>query len=145
MFVGQYPQSMGDDRSVLIPDPFQGLLAKGACITRGFEQNLLVMSEKEFQELSRRLTSLNMADPAVRLLQRMMLGNAAALEMDGNGRVIIPDELASFAGMKKHIILVGQGEYIEAWSKDAWEKQAALLLDFEANSARFAGLDLTLA
>ncbi len=144
MFLGQYPLSMGDDRSVEIPESFREVLAHGAYITRGFEQNLLVMSEREFKETCQRVNSLNMADPSVRLLQRLILGNASRLDIDGNGRVILSDELAAFAGIEKVIILVGQGDYIEAWSPEAWEKQVCMLEDVEANSARFAQLDLSL-
>ncbi len=143
MFAGQYQQSMGDDRSLEIPAAFRELLASGAYITRGFEQDLLIMSASQFQEICRRVASLNMADPAVRLLQRLILGSASRLDMDGNGRIIIPAELASFAGLQKEIILVGQGEYVEAWSPAAWQKQTELLLDFAANSTRFAQLDLS--
>ncbi len=144
MFLGQYPQSMGDDRSVEVPEAFREVLAHAAYITRGFEQNLLVMSEREFQQTCQQMASLNMADPTVRLLQRLILGSASRLDIDGNGRVIIPDELATFAGIQKVIILVGQGNYIEAWSPEAWEKQVCMLEDVEANSARFAQLDLSL-
>jgi len=144
MFLGQYLLSMGDDRSVEIPAAFQGLLAQGAYITRGFEQDLLIMTKKEFQETSRRVAALNMADPAVRLLNRLILAHASPLDIDANGRALVPDELAAFAGVQKEIVLVGQGDYIEAWSPSAWEKQSSLLMDYEANSARFAQLDLSL-
>ncbi len=144
MFLGQFPLSMGDDRSVEIPESFREVLAHGAYITRGFEQNLLVMSEREFKETCQRVTSLNMADPSVRLLQRLILGSASRLDIDGNGRVILPDELAAFAGIQKVVILVGQGDHIEAWAPEAWEKQVCLLEDVETNSARFAQLDLSL-
>ena len=125
-------------------EAFREVLERGAYITRGFEQNLLVMTAREFEATSQRITALNLADPSVRLLQRLVLGNAARLEMDGNGRVIVPDGLADFAGLQNEVIFIGQGDHIEAWSPSAWEKQAGLLLDFESNSTRFAQLDLTL-
>ena len=143
MFFGQYPQSMGDDRSVQIPEAFQELLAEDAFITRGFEQDLLIMSRKEFEAACRQAASLNLADPAVRLLQRLLLGSASRLDMDGNGRIIVPEELAQFAGIKKKIVLVGQGNHLEVWSQPAWEEQTASLLDLAANSTRFASLDLS--
>ena len=65
--------------------------------------------------------------------------------MDPSGRFSIPPELAAFAGLEKEIILIGQGDYLEAWAPSAWEKQSGLLMDLAANSERFAQLDLTLA
>src|SRR5512140_1693810 len=116
MFLGQYRVSMGDERSVEIPADFREVLAQGAYITRGFEQNLLLMGETTFQEKCRRVASLNMADPSVRLLQRLILANAARLQMDASGRITIPPELAAFAGVQKDLVLIGQGDYLEAWS-----------------------------
>ena len=144
MFLGQYLLSMGDDRSVLLPGAFQELLAQGAYITRGFEQNLLIMSETEFQAASQKVAALNLADPTVRLLNRLILAHASPLDLDGNGRFILPAELVEFSGLQKEIILVGQGDYIEVWSPAEWEKQTRLLADVAANSARFAQLDLVL-
>ena len=142
MFIGQYESVLGDDRSLLIPLQFHGQLSEGAYITRGFEQNLMVMGSKVFQEIYNRVVSLNLADPLARLLLRLILGNASKLEMNESGRVIIPQSLASFAGLEKDIILVGQGDYFELWAPPYWEKQSAKLADTESNAERFAQLDL---
>jgi DNA-binding transcriptional regulator/RsmH inhibitor MraZ len=56
----------------------------------------------------------------------------------------LPQDLLSFAGLEKEAVLVGQGEYCEAWAPENWDKQANVLLDTAANSARFAQLNLAL-
>ena len=145
MFLGKYQISMDEEHGLFIPPPFRQLLADGAYITRGFEQNLMVMSEKAFQEKYARVVSLNIADPCVRLLLRLILANASKLDISDSGRAVIPPELTSFASMDKEIILVGQGDYIEAWAPSSWDKQSAILLDIDANSERFAQLNLALA
>lgn len=144
MFLGKYKLSLDDDRSLVIPTAFRELLAGGVYITRGFEQNLLVMSEKVFQEKYKRVVSLNIADPNVRLLLRLILGNASSLDVSVTGRVFIPPELTSFAGVEKEIILVGQGDYFEVWAPPFWDKQTTILQDIDANTGRFAHLDLAL-
>jgi MraZ protein len=87
---------------------------------------------------------LNIADPAARLLFRLILGHASKLDLNASGQVFIPQDLLAFAGLEKEIILLGQGDYLEAWAPEDWEKQAANLLDTEANASRFAQLDLSL-
>ena len=144
MFLGQNKLCLDDDRSLVIPPEFRELLAGGVYITRGFEQNLLIMSDQVFQEIYKKVVALNIADPLARLLLRMILGNAARLDINDSGRVIIPQDLASFAGLEKDIILVGQGDYLELWAPAYWDKQSSHLLDFDANSERFAQLDLAL-
>jgi MraZ protein len=142
MFLGQYQLILNNDHSVLTPVPFRELLADGAYITRGFEQNLLIMGDKVFQEIYKRVVALNLADPLARLLLRLILGNASRLEMNESGSMLIPKNLASFAGLEKDIILVGQGDYFEVWAPVHWEKQSTKLLDTDANTERFAQLDL---
>jgi MraZ protein len=142
MFLGQYQLILNNDRSLLIPVPFRELLANGAYITRGFEQNLIIMSDKVFQEIYKRVVALNLTDPLARLLLRLILGNASKLEMNESGRMLIPQNLASFAGLEKDIVLVGQGDYFEVWAPAPWEKQSTKLLDADANTERFAQLDL---
>jgi DNA-binding transcriptional regulator/RsmH inhibitor MraZ len=56
--------------------------------------------------------------------------------------MLIPQNLASFAGLEKDIVLVGQGDYFEVWAPAPWEKQSTKLLDADANTERFAQLDL---
>jgi MraZ protein len=144
MFLGQYPLFLDDKLSTTIPAPFRELGAAGAYITRGFEENLLLMSARVFQEIYQRVVTLNIADPLARLLLRLILSNASEIELDDSGRILIPEHLASFAGLEKEIILVGQGDYLELWAPPHWEKQSANLLDTDANAQRFAQLDLAL-
>ena len=143
MYLGQYQLNMDKDRRLVVPGSFRELFAQGAYITRGFEQNLLIMSAGDFQERYKQIVALNITDPNARLLQRLILGNAAQLEITASGQVRIPPDLMSFAGVENEIVLVGQGDYFEAWAPAQWEKQSALLLDITANAGRFTHLDLS--
>ncbi len=144
MFLGQHQLFLKNDRYLVVPEPFREMFAEGAYITRGFEQNLLIMSDRVFQELYKRITALNIADPVARLLLRLVIGNASRLEISASGRVLIPEDLRSFVGLENGIIMVGQGNYLEVWAPADWEKQTTKLLDSETNAGRFAQLDLAL-
>jgi len=144
MLLGQYRLFLDDDHQLVLPDAFRKQFEDGAYVTRGFEQNLLIISEREFQEIYKRVAGLNIADPLARLLHRLILGNASKLEPSASGRICLPQDLLSFAGLEKDIVLVGQGDYCEAWAPEYWDKQTTILLDAAANSARFAQLDLAL-
>jgi MraZ protein len=144
MFFGQFRLIIGDDRRMMVPEPYRILFADGAFVTRGFEKNLMIMSSKVFQERCQHLSALNIAEPAARLLLRMLLAHASRIDVDSSGHVQFPQDLMSFAGLDKEIILLGQGEYLEAWAPDDWKKQAEILMNIEANNGRFAQLDLAL-
>ena len=144
MLLGQYRLFLNDDQQLVLPEAFRASFQDGAYATCGFEHNLLVMSEKEFQDIYQRVAGLNIADPLARLLHRLILGNAARLEISKDGHLRLPPDLLAFAGLQKELVLVGQGDYCEAWAPANWEKQTTILLDSAANSARFAQLDLAL-
>jgi len=78
--------------------------------------------EKELQELP----SMN---PAVRRIQRLLIGYASELEFDGNGRVLLPPSLRDYAGLEKKLVLVGQGKKLELWSEDVWLAERDRWLD----------------
>jgi len=66
----------------------------------------------------------------VRRLQRLMVGYATEIEMDGHGRILVPRELREFAGLDKQAILLGQGNKFELWDEKSWnEKRDAWLND----------------
>lgn len=144
MLLGQYRLTLNVDHSLVIPPAFRELFEDGLYITRGFEENLLVMSGRVFNDLSKRGLAMNITDPLVRLLRRLIFGNASSLEISDTGCVLIPQDLATFASLEKEVILVGQGDYFEVWSPAGWEKQVRNLLDIDANTERFSELDLAL-
>jgi MraZ protein len=126
-----------------VPAAFSEQMANGAYLTQGFDRNLLVLTAGAFQELYRRITGLNMADPLARALIRMLLGSAHAIPAEAAGAPTIPGELRAFAGLSGNALLVGQGDYLEVWSPESWNAQAAQLQDAEANAARFSMLDIS--
>ena len=113
-------------------------LAGGAFMTQGFDRNLQVLTANAFQEIYRRVTSLNIADPLARLLLRLILGTATEMGVDKSNHLMIPENLKEYANLQGNILLVGQGDYFEIWSPDLWTRQEVQLRDAETNSARFS-------
>ncbi len=143
MFLGKHPCALHGENRLTVPSAIRDQLTGGAYITQGFDRNLLILTSGAFQEIYRRITSLNMADPLARLLLRMMLSSAQALSAESDGHVAIPDDLREFAGLTERALLIGQGDYLEVWSPDQWRSQEAELHDAEANTARFSMLTVS--
>lgn len=109
-------------------------------MTQGFDRNLLVLTIGAFEEIYRRVKSLNIADPLARLLLRMILSTADKSGADNDGYITIPVELIKFANLDKEVLFIGQGDYFEIWSADLWHKQEAQLNDADSNATRFTTL-----
>ena len=143
MFLGQYQHSIDDKGRLMVPARFRELLAEGAFITQGFDKCLMVMTDAYFKEVYERINAMNLADPVARQLRRLLLSNAYPVEVDKVGRILVPGNLRTFAGIASEAIVAGQGDYFEVWTPAEWESQMNQLSDTEANNQRFATLNLS--
>lgn len=140
MFLGQYTIALKNKNRLPLPAHFGAFIMNGAYAAQGFDCNVFVFTPDKFDEVYRRITSLNIADPISRLLMRMLLGTAAFLQADRNGCVSLPKHLLEYAQIKGGAVIVGQGDYFEVWSPDHWHKQRVEIEDAQSNESRFASL-----
>lgn len=84
---------------------------------------LLLYPVDEWEVIEAELQKLPSFDPVARRAQRMLIGHATDLEMDGNGRILLPQVLRQYAALEKHVALVGQGKKFEIWSEEIWNQQ----------------------
>lgn len=82
---------------------------------------LLVYPFPEWEIIESKLIELPSLNKQARLLQRLLIGYATECEMDGQGRILVPGMLREFAGLKKKIVLIGQGKKFEIWDETAWD------------------------
>jgi MraZ protein len=143
MFLGQYQHNLDEKGRLMIPARYRELLAAGAFITQGFDKCLMVMTDVYFAQVYDRINSMNLADPTARLLRRLILSNAYAVEVDKVGRILIPGNLRSVIELNGEAIVAGQGDYFEVWNPADWNMQMDQLQDIETNNQRFATLDLS--
>jgi len=82
----------------------------------------------EWERIEKDIQGLPALNPAVKRFQRLMLGYATDLELDGNGRMLLPHPLREYARLDKKLVLVGQGNKLELWSEPLWlaEREQAL-------------------
>lgn len=143
MFLGQFQHNLDEKGRLMIPAPFRVTLEGGAYITQGFDRCLMIMTEAYFGQVYDRINAMNLADPSTRMLRRLILSNAYKVELDKIGRILVPQNLRQFAGLDGEATVAGQGEYFELWTPTEWKKQMVDVQDTQANSQRFATLDLS--
>lgn len=85
-----------------------------------FEGCVSIYPETEWQCALKKLNALPNTNRKVQALLRRVIGHAVELEMDANGRVLVPPTLREFAGFEKKLMLVGMGNKFELWSEEAW-------------------------
>jgi len=85
------------------------------------EKCLLLYPVPEWEIVQRKLEALPNIGEQPRLLQRLLIGHATDIEIDSQGRFLLPAMLREYAGFKKKLVLVGQGNKIEIWAADQWQ------------------------
>ncbi len=86
---------------------------------------LLVYPLPEWEIIETKLNELPSLNKTARLLQRLLIGYATELEMDAQGRILLPAMLRDFAGLNKKAVLIGQGKKLEIWDEDTWTESQA--------------------
>lgn len=84
------------------------------------EPCLLLYPTPEWELIERKLEALPSFNPAARRIQRLLMGHATEVELDGQGRFLLPPLLRDYATLGKSVVLVGQGKKFEIWSESVW-------------------------
>ena len=121
MFMGEYNHTIDAKGRLIIPAKFREVLGDEFVVTKGMDGCLFVFDNSEWQAFAEKLRSLPMIDKEVRQFTRFFLAGAASVEVDKQGRILIPCVRREFADITEDAVLIGVGSRIEIWSKDRWE------------------------
>lgn len=115
----------------LINDVCQGQMV---CTIDIHHPCLLLYTLPEWEIIERKLASLSTLNPAERRIQRLLLGHASECQLDTMGRLLLPTTLRQHANLDKAVMLVGQYNKFELWSKQQWNQQVIADIDAEQAS-----------
>ena len=121
MFMGEYNHTIDAKGRLIIPSKFREVLGDEFVVTKGMDGCLFVFDDPEWQAFEEKLRALPMIDKEARQFTRFFLAGAASVEVDKQGRILLPAVLREFAGITKDAVLVGVSSRVEIWSKDRWE------------------------
>ena len=122
MFIGEFKHNLDLKGRLAVPIKFRQKLSGGAIVTRGLDKCLFVFSNKEWEVLAQKLIALPLAQANSRAFVRLMLAGAMDVELDKQGRILIPDYLRDYAGLKKETIVAGLYNRFEIWNSESWKE-----------------------
>jgi MraZ protein len=144
MFLGQFEHTIDDKGRMTIPSRYRELLDGGAYITRGFDENLMVLTAASFNEISESIRVTSVTDADARALKRWIFANASWVEVDKAGRILIPQWLRMNAGLEGNAMVVGVGEYFEIWQPERWTRHNEETLAAGQTASRFSSFNVPL-
>jgi transcriptional regulator MraZ len=138
MFRGATKVTLDDKGRMVMPTRYREQIAELSqghlVVTVDRDQCLLIYPLPEWEQTERKLMSLPSLNPQARRLQRLMVGYATDLEIDGHGRMLLPPELREFAKLDRHAMLIGQGNRFELWDEERWGERRDQWLMSEAQA-----------
>ena len=125
MFLGEYLHTFDAKNRISLPAKFRKGLGRAVVITRGLDHCLFVYARKAWEREAARYASKSSGTSADRGLARLFLAGSFEGEVDGAGRVLVPEHLKSFAGIADKAVIAGVADRVEIWEEDAWKKYTA--------------------
>lgn len=122
MLLGEYKHNLDIKGRMAIPAKFREELSSGAIVTRGLDNCLFLFTPKAWDALVVKITSLPLSQANSRAFSRLMLAGAVDVEIDKQGRVLIPDYLRKYADLEKQVIIAGLVSRAEIWNDKRWEE-----------------------
>ncbi len=143
MFMGEYNHTIDPKGRVIIPSKFREVLGDEFVVTKGLDGCLFVYDNNEWTAFEEKLKALPITNKDARKFVRFFLAGAASVEVDKQGRILIPAVLREFSELQKDVVLIGVGGRVEIWSKERWEG-ASTYEDMDEIAEHMAELNLTI-
>jgi MraZ protein len=129
-FWGTFDYSLDQKNRLTVPAKFRAALADGVVLSKGIEKCIEVWQPKDFEsQVHGALAGRNPFSKDARSMRAFFFGNSAEAPIDGAGRIGLPPFLIEHAGLAKEVVVIGAGESLQIWDRDAWTEFNASLGD----------------
>lgn len=139
MFTGEFRHTIDGKGRVAVPARFRAELAAGATVCRWLENCVAIFPNQAWHRLADAASAQRYADARARAFSRFLFSGAFEVELDGQGRVVLPASLRQFGGLKSEAVVVGAADHIELWEPARWDGISADMSSDEF-AARIADL-----
>lgn len=128
MLIGQYYSKITLKNRISLPKKFRSEIGDKLIIAKWYEECLVIVTEASWKEILLKLTGkMEILTKAVRDTDRFILGSAYELELDPQGRFVIPSNLKEYAGLSEDVVFLGLSDRVELWNEKTWgEKEKAV-------------------
>ena len=124
MFMGEYNHTIDAKGRLIIPSRFRELLGEEVVLTRGLDGCLSIYPMDEWAAFEEKLRALPLTNKDARTFSRFFVAGATTCQLDKQGRILVPQTLRQFAGLEKDVVLTGNINRSEIWSKRKWSENS---------------------
>lgn len=120
MFLGEYEHTLDAKGRLAVPAKFRRYLEQGAVLSKGMGRCLSIYTMARWEEKSAALVA-DKTDEQLRDFERQIYPSATEVELDGQGRLVLPAKLRAYAGLHSEVTVAGVRDHIEIWDREQWQ------------------------
>lgn len=122
MLIGEYLHTLDSKKRLSLPAKFRKEVGRRVVVTRGLDACLFMFPQKAWVKIAGKLADLPVGQADTRGMARFLLAGAVETEVDGAGRILIPEYLKDFAELRSRVVLAGVSDRVEIWNEKTWEE-----------------------
>ena len=142
MFTGEYRHTVDDKGRIAVPAKFRAQLGAGAVVSRWLDACLAIHTQPGWDALATKVAALPITDQNARRFQRLIFAGAAEVELDRQGRILLPAYLREHIDLSTEAVVVGSRDHAEIWVPATWATYAQGLEDPDELAEAFQGLGI---
>jgi MraZ protein len=142
MFIGEYQHALDNKNRMIIPAKFREGLGENFVLTKGLDGCLYAYTIDEWKIMEEKLKKLPLTSKDARAFVRFFFSGANEINIDKQGRALIPQNLLEYAGIQKDIVSIGVSTRIEIWSKDKWDEYNDSSIDLDGIAEKMSELGI---
>jgi MraZ protein len=142
MFIGEYQHAVDNKNRMIIPSKFRDSLGESFVLTKGLDGCLYAYTMEEWKILEEKLKKLPLTNKDARAFVRFFFSGANEVDIDKQGRALIPQNLLEYAAIEKEIVSIGVSTRIEIWGKEKWEEYNSQNIDYDSIAEKMSELGI---
>jgi MraZ protein len=119
--LGQHRYQLDAKGRIALPARFREVFESGVYLTLGQDGCLYVFPQDEWQRRSDEVRGRPLTGQSARDYARMFFGNAERMDLDGQGRLTIPQRLRGRVGLEREAVVIGVYDHLQVWASPAWD------------------------
>jgi len=120
MLIGEYTHTLDTKKRLSLPAKWREELGRKLVLTRGLDTCLFVYPLPAWQRITDKVAQLPLGQADTRSFNRFFFAGAVEVEVDSNGRILVPDFLKEFAALKEKVVFAGIHDRVEIWDEKVW-------------------------
>ena len=142
MFTGEYRHAVDEKGRVAVPVRLRAQLDGGALVSKWIDGCLALHPRAAWDALAAKVSTLPVTDAGARTFQRHIFGTAFEIELDRQGRLVVPGVLRTWAGLEGEAVVIGSRDHLELWAPARWAEYSRRMDDPDVLAEHLQGLGI---